>query len=165
MEDSARNKEIALEIWGADLNDRDPDSPEFKEHFEKYYTPDYWNHASEPGKDRGFENAYFVANAFKELFTDARFDIEFAGADGDLVFLKGNFSAKNTGGRLFGIPATGTEVSQDHVHILRFRDGKIAEHFVVRDDYPMYRQMVPNDQDGGILRFVDTDKYHAPEQA
>jgi predicted ester cyclase len=163
-EQAQQNKQVALEVWGRDLMERDPDSAEFRAHYDKYYTEDYWNHASEPGKDRGFENAYFVATAFKELFSDAKFEIDMVGADGDLVFLQGTFTALNTGGRLFGIPASGTPVKQDHVHILRFRDGKIAEHFVVRDDFPMYKQITSVEQEGGILRGVDTDQYHVPDQ-
>ena len=159
---AARNKEIALAIWGRDLNRRDdPDGEEFRAHFEKYYTEDYWNHASEPGKDRGIANAKAVQQAFTLLFTDARFDIEMAAADGDLVFLYGQFTAKNTGGRLFGIPATGVDVSQPHVHILRFRDGKVAEHFVVRDDFPMYKQITGEQKEGGILRFAEQSKAEA----
>lgn len=165
-ETEARNKAIALEIWGADLGQRmSPDSPEFREHFDKYYTQDYWNHASKPGKDRGFENAYFVRTAFGELFTDAKFEIELSAAEGDLVFLMGKFSGINTGGTLYGVPATGTPVSQPQVHVLRFRDGKISDHYVVRDDYEMYRQIVPIEQEGGILNFVDTDQYHVPADA
>ncbi|MGF3056559.1 ester cyclase [Microbacterium sp. YY-01] len=168
MEDvAARNKQIALEVWGNDLasHKAHPDTPGFREHFDKYYTQDYWNHASEPGKDRGFENAYMVRKAFLELFTDPNFVIDKVAADGDLVFLEGRFSAKHTGLTLYGIPATGVEVSQQQVHILRFRDFKISEHFVVRDDYEMYRQMVPVEQDGGILRQVDTEKYDNERQA
>lgn len=158
---AARNKQIALEVWGNDLASRKtpPDDPSFKEHFDRYYTEDYWNHASEPGKDRGFQNAYYVRKAFGELFTDPNFVIDKVAADGDLVFLEGRFSARNTGLSLYGVPASGVEVSQQQVHILRFRDFKISEHFVVRDDYEMYRQIVPVDQDGGIMRNVDTDKY------
>ncbi|MFK4730760.1 ester cyclase [Agromyces mediolanus] len=160
---AARNKEIALEVWGNDLDSHktSPDDPSFREHFDRYYTEDYWNHASQPGKDRGFQNAYYVRKAFLELFTDPNFVIDKVAADGDLVFLEGVFTAKHTGLTLYGVPATGVEVSQPQVHILRFRDFKISEHFVVRDDYEMYRQVVPLDQDGGILRFVDTDKYDA----
>jgi len=163
---AARNKEIALEVWGNDLDSHktSPDDPSFREHFERYYTEDYWNHASQPGKDRGFQNAYYVRKAFLELFTDPNFVIDKVAADGDLVFLEGVFTAKHTGLTLYGVPATGVEVSQPQVHILRFRDFKISEHFVVRDDYEMYRQVVPLDQDGGILRFVDTDKYDAERQ-
>lgn len=161
VEIAARNKEIALEVWGNDLagHKAGADDPAFKEHFEKYYTEDYWNHASEPGKDRGFENAYFVRKAFSELFTDPAFDIELVASEGDLVFLYGEFRAKHTGLTLYGVPATGIDVSQPQCHILRFRDFKISEHFVARDDYVMYRQVVPVEHEGGILRNVDTEKY------
>lgn len=162
QDQAVRNKEIALSIWGRDLNRRDdPDGAQFREHFEKYYVEDYWNHASEPGKDRGIENAKAVQRAFTLLFTDAVFDIEMSAAEGDLVFLYGQFRAKNTGGSLFGIPATGVDVSQPHVHILRFRDGKVAEHFVVRDDYVMYKQVTGEQQDGGILRFAEQSRAQA----
>lgn len=165
-EATAKNKEIALAIWGTDLGRRvHPDSPEFREHFDTYYTQDYWNHASPEGKDRGFENAYYVRKAFKELFAEPRFEIEMCAADRDLVFIKGHFSGIHHGSTLFGIAATGIAVSQPQVHILRFRDGKISEHFVVRDDYEMYAQMAPTGEDGGILNFVDTDKYDADLEA
>jgi predicted ester cyclase len=164
---TARNKQIALEVWGNDLasHKTSPDDPSFREHFDTYYTQDYWNHASEPGKDRGFQNAYFVRKAFSQLFTDPNFVIDKVAADGDLVFLEGRFSAKHTGLTLYGVPATGVEVSQQQVHILRFRDFKISEHFVVRDDYEMYRQVVPVEEVGGIMRNVDTDAYEADRAA
>lgn len=151
------NKLTALAIWGRDLGVHvDPESEEFREHFEKYYTPDYWNHASEPGKDRGYENAKGVRKAFQELFTDAKFEIEMAVAEGDTVVLSGMFTGKHTGLTLYGMPATGRDVSQPHVHILKFRDGKISEHFAVRDDYVMYRQMVDEETpDGGIVRSAE----------
>ena len=165
LEDPTKNKEIALEIWGKDLNSREhPDSPEFKAHFEKHYAADYWNHASEEGKDRGFENAKMVRFAFKDLFEDAAFEITQAAADGDLVMLRGLFSARNTGGRLFGIPADGRPVSQEQVHILGFDDEhKITDHWVVRDDYVMFKQMSDSDQAAGIVRFAEESRAERQE--
>ncbi len=159
---AARNKEIALAIWGTDLGrTQDPDSQEFRDHFDTYYTQDYWNHASPAGKDRGFENAYYVRKSFQELFEQPRFEIDKVAADGDLVFLEGYFSGiHKLGSTLMGVQSTGAKVGQAQVHILRFRDGKISEHFVVRDDYEMYRDLVPVEADGGIMRSVDTDNYH-----
>lgn len=155
-DEAKRNKEIALAVWGRDLGVKvDPDSAEFDEHFEKYHTEDYWNHASEPGKDRGIENARMVRKAFQFLFTDAKFEIELALAEDDLVMLKGMFSGYNTGGTLFGIPADGRAISQPQVHILRFRDGKISEHTVVRDDFPMWQQMNDDGREAGIIRFAE----------
>lgn len=151
-----RNKEIALAVWGRNLGRTlDVESEEFAEHFHKYHAEDYWNHASEPGKDRGLENAKMVQKAFQLLFTDAKLEIDKVIAEGDLVMLEGMFSARHTGGTLFGIPATGRYVSQPHVHILRFRDFKISEHFVVRDDFVMWKQMTDEETQAGVVRFAE----------
>lgn len=40
-----------------------------------------------------------------------------------------------------GIPATGDHVTMETIHIFRFEDGKIAEHWAVRDDLGMMRQL------------------------
>jgi predicted ester cyclase len=44
-------------------------------------------------------------------------------------------------GPLFGIPPTGREVAYGYVHIVRFRDGKAVEHWGVRDDMTLMRQL------------------------
>jgi predicted ester cyclase len=40
-----------------------------------------------------------------------------------------------------GIAPTGREVAYDYVHILRFRDGKAVEHWGMRDDMALMRQL------------------------
>ena len=40
-----------------------------------------------------------------------------------------------------GIPPTNREVAYDYVHIVRFRDGKSVEHWGVRDDMTLMRQL------------------------
>jgi predicted ester cyclase len=154
-----KNKEIALAVWGRDLGKQlDVESEEFAEHFRTYHTEDYWNHASEPGKDRGLENSKMVQAAFQLLFTDAKFEIDKVIAEGDLVMLEGMFSGYHTGGTLYGIEATGRFVQQPHVHILRFRDYKISEHFVVRDDFVMWKQMTDDETQAGLLRFAEQSR-------
>ena len=44
-------------------------------------------------------------------------------------------------GPLMGMASTGRSVRQDHMHIVRFRDGKAIEHWGVRDDLSMMRQL------------------------
>jgi predicted ester cyclase len=39
------------------------------------------------------------------------------------------------------MPPTGRAVRQDHMHFVRFRDGKAVEHWGVRDDLGMLQQM------------------------
>lgn len=40
-----------------------------------------------------------------------------------------------------GIPATGNQVTMQTIHIFRFEDGRLAEHWVARDDLGMMRQL------------------------
>jgi hypothetical protein len=44
-------------------------------------------------------------------------------------------------GPLMGMPPTGRAVRQDHMHFVRYRDGKAVEHWGVRDDLGMMQQM------------------------
>ena len=43
-------------------------------------------------------------------------------------------------GPLMGMASTGRSVRQDHMHIVRFRDGKAIEHWGVRNDLSMMQQ-------------------------
>ena len=45
------------------------------------------------------------------------------------------------GGVLAGIPPTGRSVSVAHHHFFRVRNGRIAEHWGVREDLEMARQL------------------------
>jgi predicted ester cyclase len=40
-----------------------------------------------------------------------------------------------------GTPPTGRSVRQEHMHFVRFRDGKAVEHWGVRDDLGMMQQL------------------------
>jgi predicted ester cyclase len=40
-----------------------------------------------------------------------------------------------------GIPPTNREVAYDYVHIVRFREGKGVEHWGLRDDMALMRQL------------------------
>ena len=156
---TARNKELAIAYWGRNLaKEWDVDSAEFAENYRTHYTEDYWNHASNAaeGPDRGLANAKEVSKSFQELFTDPKFEITRTTAEGDTVVVEGIFTALVTGGKMFGIPAAGQPVSQPHVHTLKFRDGLISEHFVVRDDFVMFAQlggMGGKQVTGGVTHF------------
>ena len=152
-----QNKQLAIELWGrANLStDPDPDDPGYPAYYERYYTEDYQNHASYGESPQGFEGEKLLRRGFMELFSEAHFEVDKAVADGDLVMLSGMFTAKHVGQTLFGIAADGRDVSQEQVHILRFRDGRISDHWAVRDDLTMLRQMEsePTTPEGGILQY------------
>jgi predicted ester cyclase len=82
-----------------------------------------------PGKGRLFS-----------VFPDRRFDIEDAVADGDKVAVRGTCSATHEG-ELWGILPTGERFAVEQVHWFRVADGKVAEHWAVRDDLGLMRQI------------------------
>jgi steroid delta-isomerase-like uncharacterized protein len=98
------------------------------------------DHGAGPDEPQGFERAkramFFLANAF----SDQRWEIHQVIGEGDTVVLHCTYHGRQTGD-LMGMPPTGREVAVPYVHIVRFRDGKIDEHWSVRDDAAMLRQL------------------------
>jgi predicted ester cyclase len=43
---------------------------------------------------------------------------------------------------LDGVEPTGRSFDVDHVHAFRFADGKIADHWAVRDDLTIHKQLL-----------------------
>jgi hypothetical protein len=72
----------------------------------------------------------------RTAFPDLHFTIEELIAEGDTV--AGRLTMNGThDGPLMSMPPTGRPVRQDHMHFVRFRDGKAIEHWGVRDDMGM----------------------------
>jgi predicted ester cyclase len=49
-------------------------------------------------------------------------------------------SGRHTG-TFFGLPATGREFAYKQMHMIRMEDGRSVEHWVVRDDAGLMRQL------------------------
>ena len=63
-------------------------------------------------------------------------------AEGDLVVCHNRWSGTYGGTVFRGVPTpTGKQFSVEHIHIYRIADGRIAEHWVVRDDLAMMQQI------------------------
>ncbi len=61
-------------------------------------------------------------------------------SEGDYV--AGRLTVSGThDGSLMGEPPTGRSVRNAHMHFVRFRDGKAVEHWGVREDLDMMRQL------------------------
>ena len=104
-------------------------------------SPDYLNHAAVAEHQRGIAGAKRILNWLISAFPDTRFDIEGIIADGDMVAIRGTASGTHKGGELWGIPPTGKRFAVEQVHWLRVAEGKLAEHWAVRDDLGMMRQL------------------------
>ena len=107
---------------------------------EELIAPDFMNHEAPPGRDRGPESIRQLATMLRTAFPDLRFTIEDIVAEGDVV--AGRLVMRGTHrGPLMGMPPTGRSVHQAHMHFVRFRDGKAIEHWGLRDDAGMMRDL------------------------
>lgn len=102
--------------------------------------PECLDHEAHPGGNRGPESMRGLITMLRTAFPDLRFTIEELIAEGDTVAGRLTMNGTHTG-PLMGMPPTGRAVRQAHMHFVRFRDGKAIEHWGVRDDMGMMRQM------------------------
>jgi predicted ester cyclase len=102
--------------------------------------PDVVGHGRRPDEPAGFEGVKRTMLWLAQVFSDQRWEIHQVLGDGDLVAIRATHHGRQTGD-LMGIPPSGREVAYDYVHILRFRDGKAIEHWGVRDDMTLMRQL------------------------
>ena len=102
-------------------------------------SPEYFNHAASTAEyQRG--GAKLAVEWLLSVFPDHRFDIEDAAAEGDTVAVRGTMGGTHEGD-LMGIAPTGKRVAVQQTHWFRVADGKVAEHWAVRDDLGMMRQL------------------------
>jgi len=102
--------------------------------------PECVDHESHGDDGRGPESLRRLIIMLRTAFPDLRFTIEELIAERDIV--AGRLIMEGThDGPLMGMPPTGRTVRQDHMHFVRFRDGRAVEHWGVRDDVSMMRQL------------------------
>ena len=75
-----------------------------------------------------------------ETFSDLRFEVHQEIAEGDRVVQLVTMSGRQTG-PIMGRPPTGEAFSARHTHIWRVADGRLAEHWGLRDDLGLLTQL------------------------
>ena len=95
---------------------------------EDLVAPEFLNHEAPPGRDRGPESMRGLATMLRTAFPDLHFTIEELVAEGDTVAGRLTMSGTHRG-PLMGMPPTGRSVRQDHMHFVRFQNGKAIEHW------------------------------------
>ncbi|MGE5601792.1 MAG: nuclear transport factor 2 family protein [Nitrososphaerales archaeon] len=83
-----------------------------------------------------------------DQFPTGKYTINNIIAEGDLVFVYGNFDGAHTGIPFNGIKASGAKANFDYMLLFRMKDGKIAERWAVSDSVmgmlvPLGYQLVP----------------------
>jgi predicted ester cyclase len=98
------------------------------------------DHGARPDEPQGLAGAQQTMLWLRSVFSEQRWEIRQVVGEGDIVVVYCTLHGRHTGD-LMGIPPTNREVAQDYVHIVRFRDGKVVEHWGVRDDLGLMRQL------------------------
>lgn len=133
-EDRDSIRATARRIWEELIPNRDVDALPAVMH------ADSVDHSARPGEPHGIEGLIGTMNWLHSVFSDLAFEIEHVLADGDLVAVHCTMKGRHTG-PLMGLAPTGRQVATPMVHVLRFRDGKAAEHWAVHDDLATMRQL------------------------
>ena len=97
-------------------------------------------HGARPGEPPGLEGVKRTMLWLGQVFSDQHWDVHRVVGEDDMVVVHCTHRARHTG-ELMGIAPTNREVAYDYVHILRFRDGRAIEHWSVRDDMTLMRQL------------------------
>jgi len=102
-------------------------------------SPQYINHAATTAAyQRG--GARHIWEWLLCVFPDHRFEIEDSAADGETVAVRGTMVGTHEG-ELMGVAPTGRRVAAQQSHWFRVVEGKVAEHWAVRDDLSMMKQL------------------------
>ncbi len=98
------------------------------------------NHEAPPGTPPGLSGITMFMHLLHEAFSDQRWEIHDVVEEDDLVVLRCTHSGVHTGD-FFGLPATGRPFAYNQMHMIRLEDGKSVEHWAVRDDAGLMRQL------------------------
>lgn len=101
---------------------------------------DFVNHEAPPGTPPGLDSVTYFMHMLNEAFTDQRWDIHRVVAEDDTVVIHCTHSGRHTGD-FFGIRPTGRKFAYKQMHMIRVVNGKGVEHWAVRDDAALMRQL------------------------
>jgi predicted ester cyclase len=127
-------KELVQEFYAAGGPVGDP------ARFPEFFTDDYVSHTSPPGIEPGLGHAISLREFLTSVFSEAEYELVEVIAEGDLVATRTVLRGVHTGPQL-GFEPTGKSFAADQMHFIRVENGKIAEHWGVRDDAGMLRQL------------------------
>jgi predicted ester cyclase len=107
---------------------------------EEVVHPDFHDPTNPPGMRHGLDGNRQIVALFHRSFPDVRWDILDMIAEGDIVVVRLAMTGTHRG-EFFGIAPTNRRVTVEGIHLLRMRDGKIAEHRGINDDLGFMQQL------------------------
>ncbi|MEY2468093.1 MAG: hypothetical protein QOF21_791 [Actinomycetota bacterium] len=110
--------------------------------FDELVAEDIVNHQPEAEPERGRDPFASAIRNVMAAVPDSQWTIADVLVDGDRVAVRATWSGTYGGPQFRGVPiAKPGAFSAEHIHIYRVAYGKLAEHWVVRDDLTMLRQL------------------------
>jgi predicted ester cyclase len=103
-------------------------------------SPEFINHEAPAGTPPGPAGITMFMRMLAAAFSDQKWTMEKVLVDGDTVALYCVHSGRHTG-TFFGLPATGRAFAYKQMHMIRLKDGLGIEHWAVRDDAGLMRQL------------------------
>jgi predicted ester cyclase len=94
--------------------------------------PDFVNHEAPPNNPQGPQGMKETVAWLRGLWGPMRAEIEDEICEGDKVVARLTMHGHHVG-EFLGKPPTGKEFAAEHIHIWRLVDGKVIEHWSVRD--------------------------------
>jgi steroid delta-isomerase-like uncharacterized protein len=136
------NKVVFQRIWDELFNQRNLAV------VDELFAPDFVNHVrlvqvretAPPPFPPGPAHMKQLVTTLTTAFPDSHFTVEDTIVAGDKVVGRITWSGTHRG-EFLGIPATGKAFKVSHIQIYRFAGGKAVEHWAVRDDLGMLRQL------------------------
>jgi len=105
-------------------------------------SPDFVDHAAVPEARHGTQGVKRVIGFSRAAMPDQQWTNEMVIAEGDLVVIHGVREATWQAESFRGVATPkGKRIAIEMVHIFRVREGKLAEHWAVRDDLGMMKQL------------------------
>lgn len=102
--------------------------------------PEFVNHEAGPDNPQGPVGLRETAEWLQGLWGPVRFEIEDEIAEGDRVVIR-TLATGHHLGEFLGKEPTGKEYTVEHIHIYRIEDGRVIEHWSVRDDVSQALQL------------------------
>ena len=95
--------------------------------------PDFVNHEAPPGNPQGPAGLRETVAWLRGLWGPMHADVKDEIVEGDKVVARVTMHGRHLG-EFLGKPPTGKQYAVEHIHIWRIADGKVIEHWSVRDD-------------------------------
>jgi predicted ester cyclase len=108
----------------------------------RLFSSDYLDHNA-PADERGPDRPVSMGRQLRRAFPDLDYVVDNVVAEDNIVAMRMTLTGTHKGPLMggFPLPPTGRRVEMKMIHMVRMVDGRIAEHWAVRDDLSMMRQL------------------------